>query len=162
MQTLRHFFEPLYVSSPSSTMSTSILRGLPPYRRQEQILNITLPEYGRIINDDDDYEDLMAILFPQSNLYSRTITMQHLWITAQKLRREVDRQETKARRLFMELEGLGLQQVLRPHQNTPHRESFTPATQPPTLYYPAPSQETRSPTPTDVTTIRNTRKPDRY
>ena len=41
--------------------------------------------------------------------------MQHLWITAQKLRREADRQEIEARRLFMELEGLGLQQVLHPH-----------------------------------------------
>ena len=61
----------------------------------------------------------MAILFPQTDLYSRTITMQHLWITAQKLRREADRQEIKARRLFMEMEGLGLQQVLCPHQNTP-------------------------------------------
>ena len=29
-----------------------------------------------------------------------------------------------------------------------------------TLYYPAPGQETRSPTPTGVTTTRNTRKPD--
>ena len=57
----------------------------------------------------------MAILFPQTDLYSRTITMQHLWITTQKLRREVDRQEIEARRLFMELEGLGLQQVLHPH-----------------------------------------------
>ena len=89
----------------------------------------------------------MAILFPQSDLYSRTITMRHLWITAQELRRETDRQEIVARRLFMELEGLGLQQVLHLHWNKPPWESFLPAAQPPTLYYPAPSQETRSPTP---------------
>ena len=57
----------------------------------------------------------MAILFPQTDLYSRTITMQHLWITAQKLRREADRQEIKARRIFIEMEGLGLQQVLHSH-----------------------------------------------
>ena len=136
-----------YVSFPFSTMSTSILRGLLPYRQWEQIPNNTLPEYGRIVNDNDDYEDLMAILFPQSNLYSRTITMQHLWITAQKLRREADRQEIKARRIFVEIEGLELQQVLCPHQNIPPWESFSPAAQPPTPYYPAPSQETRSPTP---------------
>ena len=114
--TLRHGS---YVSSPSSMMSTSILRGLSSYGRHEQIPDITLLEYGRIINDDNDYDDLMAILFPQNNLYSRTITMQHLWITAQRLRREADRQEIEARRLFMEMEGLGLQQVLRPHRNTP-------------------------------------------
>ena len=56
-------------------MSNSVLRGLPPYRQQEQIADITLPEYGTIVNDNDDYEDLMAILFSQSDLYSRTITM---------------------------------------------------------------------------------------
>ena len=89
----------------------------------------------------------MAILFPQSDLYSRTITMQHLWITAQKLRREADRQKVEARRIFIEMEGLGLQQVLRPYWNTSPQESFSPTAQPPTLYYPAPSQETRSPTP---------------
>ena len=135
-----------HASSPS-TMSNSVLRGLPPYRRREQILDITLPEYGMIIKDDDDYEDLMAILFSQSNLYSRTITMRHLSIMAQKLRREAERQEVEARRIFIEMEGLGLQQVLCPYQNAPPRESFSPVTRPPTPYYPAPSQETRSPTP---------------
>ena len=136
-----------HVSSPSSTMSNSVLRGLPPYRRRQQIPNITLPEYGTIISDNDDNKDLMAILFPQSNSYSRTITMRHLSITAQKLRREADRQEVEARRIFIEMEGLGLQQVLCPYQNAPPWESSPPATRPPTLYYPAPRQETRSPTP---------------
>ena len=89
----------------------------------------------------------MAILFPQSNLYSRTITMRHLWITAQKLRREVDRQGVEARRIFIEIEGLGLQQVLHPYWNVPPWESFSPAAQLPTPYYPVPSQGTRSPTP---------------
>ena len=73
--------------------------------------------------------------------------MRHLSITAQKLRREVERQEVEAKRIFVEMEGLGLQQILHPYQNAPPRESFSPVTQPPTLYYPAPSQETRSPTP---------------
>ena len=136
-----------HTSSPSLTMSTSVLRGLPPYRQWEQISDITLPKFRRIVNDDNDYDNLMAILYPETDLYSKTITMRHLWITAQKLRREADRQEIKTRRLFMEMEGLGLQQVLCPHQNTPPQESFSPAAQLPTLYYPAPGQETRSPTP---------------
>ena len=136
-----------HVSSPSSTTSNSILRGLPPHRWWEQIPDITLPEYGTIIKDDDDYEDLMAILFPQSDLYSRTITMRHLSIMAQKLGRKADKQEVEARRIFIKMEGLGLQQVLHPYQNAPPWESFATATQLPTLYYPAPSQETRSPTP---------------
>ena len=136
-----------HVSSPSSTTSNSVLRGLPPYRQRERIPDITLPEYGTIIKDDDDYEDLMAILFPQSNLYSRTITMRHLSIIAQKLRREVERQEVEVRRIFIKMEGLGLQQVLCPYRNAPSQESFSPAARPPTPYYPAPSQETRSPTP---------------
>ena len=153
-----------YVSSLFSTMSNSVLGGLPPCRQWEQIPDITLLEYGRIVNDDNNYEDLVAILFPQSNLYSRTITMRHLWITAQKLRREADRQEVEARRIFIKMEGLGLQQVLHPYWNAPPQESFSPAAWPPTPYYPAPSQKTRSPTPppTDVTTTRNTRKPNRY
>ena len=69
--------------------------------------------------------------------------MQHLWITAQQLRREADRQQVEARWLFMEMEGLWLQQVLQPHWQTPPQESFSPETQPPTPYYPAPDQETR-------------------
>ena len=47
----------------------------------------------------------------------------------------------------MELEGLGLQQVLHPHQNISPQESFSPAARLPTPYYPAPSQEMRFPTP---------------
>ena len=62
-------------------------------------------------------------------------------------KRVCNRQEVEARRIFIEMEGLGLQQVLRPYWNAPPQESFTPATWPPTPYYPAPSQETRSPTP---------------
>ena len=132
-----------YPSLPSSAASTSVLRGLPPYRWQEQIPNITLSEYGRILDDNEDYNDLMTILFQQSDFHSKTITMWHLWITAQWLRREVDRQQIEVRWLFMEMEGLELQQVLQPHWQMPPRESFSPEAQPPTQYYPAPGQETR-------------------
>ena len=133
-----------YASSPSSMSSNSVLRGLSPYRQQERIPDITLQEYGRIIDNDDDYEDLMAILFPQDDFYSRTVTMRHLLITVQNLRREADRQGDEGRRIFIEMEGLGLQQVLHPHQKSP---SLKPYSRPPTPYYPAPGQETRSPTP---------------
>ena len=104
-----------YLSSPSSTMSNSVLRSVSPYQRQERIPEITLQEYGRILDDDDDYVNLMAILYPQSDFYSRTVTMQQLLITAQKIRREADRLEEEGQRIFVEMEGLGLQQVLRPH-----------------------------------------------
>ena len=123
--------------SSSSSSSSSILRGLPPYRWREWIPDITLLEYGRILSNDDDHDDLIAILYPQSNLYSRTITMWHLWITAQKLRKEADRQEIEARRLFIEMEGTGLQQVLHPHQITPPQQFPSAAAWPPTPYYPA-------------------------
>ena len=126
--------------SSSSSSSSSILRGLPPYRQWEQIPDITLLEYGRILGNDNDYDDLMAILYPQSDLYSKTITMRHLWITANKLRREADRQEIEARRLFIEMAGTGLQQVLCPHRNTPPRQFSSAAARPPTLYYPAPEE----------------------
>ena len=155
-------------SSPSSSSSSSslIFRGLLPYRKQERIPDITLLEYGKILGDDDDYDDLMAILYPQSDLYLKTITMWHLWIMANKLRREADRQEIEARRIFIEMEGTGLQQVLCPHQNTPPRCSSSAAAWLPTPYYPAPEEiqplepVKQSPTPpTDITTTRRTRKP---
>ena len=147
-----------HVTSPSSMMSNSVLRGLPPYRQQEQIPNITLPEYGTIIKDDDNYEDLMAILFPQSDLYSRTITMWHSSIT-QKLRREAERQEVK--RIFIEMEGLGLQQVLHPYRNAPpSRILFTSSTTTHSiLSCTKPGNKIPYP-PTDVTTTRDTREPD--
>ena len=133
-----------YASSPSSTTSNSVLRSVSPYQRQEQIPDITLQEYGRILDDDDDYVNLMAILYPQSDFYSRTVTMQQLLLTAQKIRREADRLEEEGQRIFVKMEGLGLQQVLCPHQTSP---SLKPYSQLPTPYYPAPGQEARSPTP---------------
>ena len=60
----------------------------------------------------------MAILYPQNNSYSKMITMHHLWIMAQKLRKEADRQEIEVRRLSIKMEGTGLQQILHPHRNT--------------------------------------------
>ena len=144
-------------------MSNSVLRGLSPYRQQERIPNITLPEYGMIIKDDDDYKDLMAILFLQSNLYSRTITMQHLSIMTQKLRREAERQENEARRIFIEMEGLELQQVLRPYGNAPpSRVLFTSnMTAHSVLSCTKPGNKIPYP-PTDITTTRDTRKPDHH
>ena len=133
----------LYVSSPSSTTSNSVLRSVSPYQQREQIPDITLQEYGRILDDDKEYVNLMAILYPQSDFYSRTVTMQQLLITAQKIRREADRLEEEGRRIFVKMEGLGLQQVLHPHRPSP---SLEPYTRPPTPYYPAPDQEARSPT----------------
>ena len=67
----------------------------------------------------------MAILFPQGNFYSRTVTMRQLLITAQKIRREADRLEEEGRRIFVEMEGLGLQQVLRPHQKSLSLEPYS-------------------------------------
>ena len=89
--------------------------------------------------------------------------MQYLWITAQKLRREADRQEVEARRIFIEIKGLGLQQVLCPYWNAPPlrilltssttAHSVLPCTKPGNkIPYP----------PTNITTTKNTRKPDRY
>ena len=104
-----------YVSSPSSTTSNSVLRSVSPYQQQERIPDITLQEYGRILDNDEEYVNLMAILYPQSDFYSRTVTMQQLLITAQEIRREADRLEEEGQRIFIKMEGLGLQQVLCPH-----------------------------------------------
>ena len=114
-----------YVSSPFSRTSNSVLRSVSPYQRQEQIPDITQQEYGRILDDEEDYVNLMAMLYPQSDLYFRTVTMQQLLITAQKIRREADRLEEEGQRIFIEMEGLGLQQVLRPHRTSPSLEPYT-------------------------------------
>ena len=106
-------------------MLNSVLRSVSPYQRQEQIPDITLQEYGRILDDDEDYVNLMATLYPQSGFYSRTVTMRQLLITAQKIRREADRLEEEGRRIFIEMEGLGLQQVLRPHRTSPSLKPYT-------------------------------------
>ena len=114
-----------YASSPPSTTSNSVLRSVSPYQPQEQIPDITLQEYGRILDDDDDYVNLMAILYPQNDFYSRTVTMRQLLIIAQKIRREADRLEEEGQRIFVEMEGLGLQQVLRPHRTSPSLEPYS-------------------------------------
>ena len=120
--TLRQGF---YVSSPFSRMSNSVLRSVSPYQRQERIPDITQQEYRRILDDEEDYVNLMATLYPQSDLYSRTVTMRQVFITAQNLKREADRLEEEGRRIFVEMEGLGLQQVLRPHRTSPSLEPYT-------------------------------------
>ena len=150
-----------HISSPSSTTSNSVLRGLPPYRWQEWIPDITLPEYGTIIRDDDNYEDLMAILFPQSDLYSRTITMWHLFIMAQKLRREVDRQEVKARRIFMRRIRIttGIASISK---CTPSRILLTSNTATHSILS-CTKPGNKIPYPhTDITTTRDTRKTNPY
>ena len=118
--------------------------------------DITLSKYGRIIDNDNDYDDLMAILFHYAT------PMDYCTKTEKR-----SRQEIKVRQLFMEMEGLGLQQELCPHWNTSPWEFFSPAARLPTLYYLAPGQEIRyqesvewSLPPTTITTTRGTRKPD--
>ena len=154
-------------SSPSLMTSNSVLRGLPPYRQQEQIPNITLPEHGRIINNNNDYDNLMAILFPQTNLYSKTITMQHLWIMAQKLRREADRQknwgEEVAHRNGRNGATTGIVPTL---QQTPSKILFSSSMTTHSIL-PCTGGDKASRTcwtipysPTDITTTRRTRKPN--
>ena len=166
---LRHCSSP---SSPSSMTSTSVLWGLFPYRWCEQIPNITLSEYSRFLDDNEDYDNLMLWLYFFYDLiyvYSKTITMQHLWVTAQWLRIEVDRQQIEVRWLSVEMEGLGLQQELQQHLQTPPPEPFLPEARLPTLYYPAEDQESgyqksskQVPIPpTNIITTRN-EKPDHY
>ena len=51
--------------------------------------------------------------------------MRQLLITAQRIRREVDRLEDEGRRIFVEMEGSGLQQVLCPHRRSPSLEPYS-------------------------------------
>jgi len=125
-------------NSPSSSISSSsIIRDLPPYRRRERIPDFSLDEFGLILNDDDDYETMMTYLIHRSDLYSRTVTMRHLWFTSLRLRQEARRQHIEAQRIFIEMEGLGLQDELRGGRpsSSPSPEAVTRSASP---YYPAP------------------------
>ena len=147
-----------YVSSPSSRTSNSVLRSVSPYQRQERIPDITQQEYGRILDDEEDYVNLMATLYPQSDLYSsnHATTINHS--TEYKKR---SRQVRRRRMKDIHRDGR--------IRTTTGTTSTSNITIPQTLYTNTYSvlsctksgSEIPYP-PTDVTTTRDTRKPDHH
>lgn len=144
--------------STSPTTSTSVIHDLPPYRRR-QLPDITFTQFGDIIDDDEDYDDMMANIFHRTDLWSKAVTLRHLRFTVKRLMEEARKQGDEAKRIFTEMEGLGLQDELRDGRATPFSRPPTPYPYYPTQADETPAQDNddllsyRSPTP--PTTLLN-------
>ena len=140
--------------SSSSFSESSIVRDLPHYRQQQRIPNLTIYEFGRVLEDNDQYDRMMATIFHHPDLFSRTITMWHLWFTMRQLRDEARCQFDEAIWVFKEMEMMDLHEELYSGMARSESWSPIPATRPPTPYYPAPhsSDQDISQSPTPPTT----------
>src|ERR1700678_1204439 len=150
-RTARRTLSPFSSRSSSSFSDSSIVQDLPHYRWRQRIPNLTIYEFGRVLEDNEQYDRMMATIFHRPDLFSRTITMQHLWFTMRRLRDEARCQFDEAIRVFEEMEMMDLHKELYSGMARSESRSPIPATRPPTPYYPAPhslNQDfSQSPTP---------------
>jgi hypothetical protein len=99
-----------YAYSSSSSESSVLDRRTPfPYIR---IPKISLLNYGRLLSDEETFDEVMATIGHQRSLVNQSKTVRHLWLTSRRLLEEVDRQRHEARRIFTRMERMGLQQEL--------------------------------------------------
>jgi hypothetical protein len=99
-----------YAYSSSSSKSSVLDRQTPfPYIR---IPKIPLLDYGRLLSDEDTFDEVMATIGHQRSLVNQSKTIRHLWLTSRRLLEEVDRQRHEAWRIFTQMERMGLQQEL--------------------------------------------------
>jgi hypothetical protein len=79
-----------YAYSSSSSESSILDRHTPfPYI---QILKISLLDYGRLLSNEETFDEVMATIGHQRSLVNQSKTIQHLWLTSRRLLEEVDRQ----------------------------------------------------------------------
>jgi hypothetical protein len=99
-----------YAYSSSSSESSVLDRRTPfPYIR---IPKIPLLDYGRLLSDEETFDEVMATIGHRQSLVNQSKTIRHLWLTSRRLLEEVDRQRHEARRIFTQMEQMGLQQEL--------------------------------------------------
>jgi hypothetical protein len=99
-----------YAYSSSSFESSALDRRTPfPYL---QIPKISLLDYGRLLSDEETFDEVMATIGHRRSLVNQSKTIRHLWLTSRCLLEEVDRQRHKARVVFTRMEQMGLQQEL--------------------------------------------------
>jgi hypothetical protein len=99
-----------YAHSSSSSKSSVLDQRTPfPYIR---IPKISLLDYGRLLSDEETFNEVMATIGHQRSLVNQSKTIQHLWLTSRRLLEEVDRQRHEARVVFTRMEQMGLQQEL--------------------------------------------------
>jgi hypothetical protein len=155
-------------SSSSQPSTPSILRRLRPYPRP-QIPDLLFREFTDLVMQNENYDQIMGIFGNRRQLYSRTMTIRHLWTAQRRLREELERHYEEAERLWIELEDAGAQELLRGRQWAQSfiRNAYAPqpyhspdstcveeeslfmsplggtsqAIRPPTPYYPAPDEE---------------------
>jgi hypothetical protein len=80
-----------------------------PYIR---IPKISLLDYGRLLSDEENFNEVMATIGHQRSLVNQSKTIRHLWLTSRCLLEEVDRQRHEARVIFTQMKRMGLQQEL--------------------------------------------------
>jgi hypothetical protein len=71
-----------------------------------------LLDYGRLLSDEETFDEVMATIRHQQSLVNQSKTIQHLWLTSRRLLEEVDRQRHKAQIVFTRMKQMGLQQEL--------------------------------------------------
>jgi hypothetical protein len=99
-----------YAYSSSSSESSVLDRHTPfPYLR---IPKISLLDYGRLLSDEDTFDEVMATIGHRQSLVNQSKTIRHLWLTSRCLLEEVDKQRHEARRIFARMERMSLQQEL--------------------------------------------------
>jgi hypothetical protein len=99
-----------YAYSSSSSESSVLDRRTPfPYI---QIPKISLLDYGRILSEEDTFDEVMATIGHRRSLVNQSKTIQHLWLTSRRLLEEVNKQRHEARRIFARMKRMGLQQEL--------------------------------------------------
>jgi hypothetical protein len=99
-----------YAYSSSSSKSSVLDQRTPfPYIR---IPKISLLNYGRLLGDEETFDEVMATIGHRRSLVNQSKMIQHLWLTSRRLLEEVDRQQHEARVIFTRMERMGLQQEL--------------------------------------------------
>jgi hypothetical protein len=99
-----------YAYSSSSSESSVLDRRTPfPYI---QIPKVSLLDYGRLLGDEETFDEVMATIGHRWSLVNQSKMIRHLWLTSRRLLEEVDRQQHEARVIFTRMERMGLQQEL--------------------------------------------------
>jgi hypothetical protein len=95
----------------SSSSESSVLDQLTPFP-YIQIPKISLLDYGRLLGDEETFDEVMATIGHWRSLVNQSKTIWHLWLTSRRLLEEVDRQQHEAWVIFTRMERMSLQQKL--------------------------------------------------
>jgi hypothetical protein len=83
-----------YAYSSSSFESSVLDRRTPfPYIR---IPKIALLDYGRLLSDEETFDEVMATIGHRQSIVNQSKTIRHLWLTSRCLLEEVDKQRHEA------------------------------------------------------------------